>query len=61
MPKFVTMKRHLFFLAAPADPYEENNLAKTEPERTKTMTAQLTLWMDSVVRSANGEDFPDPF
>lgn len=40
------------------DPHEENDLAKADPQRTKKMAAQLDLWMDSVVRSANGEDVP---
>ena len=39
-----------------ADPYEENDLAETEPGRASAMAARLDAWMDSVVRSANGDD-----
>jgi arylsulfatase A-like enzyme len=40
-----------------ADPREENDLAGTEGERLKRMQADLEAWLESVVRSLNGEDY----
>jgi arylsulfatase A-like enzyme len=41
-----------------ADPRESRNLAGTEPKRAETMKKELTSWLESVVRSLNGEDYP---
>jgi len=39
------------------DPLEGRDLAEQDPERVKSMRAQLEAWQASVVRSLNGEDY----
>ncbi|REK11958.1 MAG: N-acetylgalactosamine 6-sulfate sulfatase [Planctomycetota bacterium] len=41
------------------DPAEEIDLADDEPQRVETMRAALETWLESVVRSLNGEDYAD--
>jgi arylsulfatase len=42
-----------------ADPAEETDLAAREDQRTIQMRSQLERWLASVVRSLNGEDYPN--
>jgi arylsulfatase A-like enzyme len=39
-----------------SDPKEAHNLLATEPKRAERMQKDLTAWLESVVRSLNGED-----
>ncbi len=39
------------------DPDESDNLAAQDPERVKSMEAQLETWLLSVVQSLNGKDY----
>ena len=39
------------------DAKEKKNLSATEPERVKTMTMELEIWLKSVTRSLNGKDY----
>jgi arylsulfatase A-like enzyme len=39
------------------DPYEKNDLADQQADRVKAMRAALEVWLTSVVRSLNGEDY----
>ena len=39
------------------DPGEKNDLADRQADRVKTMRADLEVWLTSVVRSLNGEDY----
>jgi arylsulfatase A-like enzyme len=39
------------------DPAEKSDLAKTEGERVARMQRELEAWLESVVRSLNGEDY----
>jgi arylsulfatase A-like enzyme len=41
-----------------ADPKEAKDLLAAEPERAARMKKELTAWLESVVRSLNGEDYP---
>ena len=50
------VKWELYDLAA--DPKESRDLLATEPKRTETMKKELTVWLESIVRSLNGEDYP---
>lgn len=50
------VKWELYDLAA--DPKELNDLLAAEPKRATTMKKELTAWLESVVRSLNGEDYP---
>lgn len=49
------VKWELYDLAA--DPNETRDLGATEPERIAAMKKALTAWLESVVRSLNGEDY----
>jgi arylsulfatase A-like enzyme len=40
-----------------ADPKESRDLMAAEPTRTAAMRKELTAWLESVVRSLNGEDY----
>ncbi|MEM1441045.1 MAG: sulfatase-like hydrolase/transferase [Verrucomicrobiota bacterium] len=40
-----------------ADPYEENNLVASDPERVEAMKSALAEWADSVLASLNGADY----
>ena len=40
-----------------ANPMEEHNLAAAEGERVHSMRRQMESWLESVVRSLNGEDY----
>ncbi|MEM6917304.1 MAG: sulfatase-like hydrolase/transferase, partial [Verrucomicrobiota bacterium] len=40
-----------------ADPYEEKDLASSEPKRVESMKAALAEWADSVLASLNGADY----
>ena len=40
------------------DPTEEDNLAEPERERVVRLRNDLEAWLESVVRSLNGEDYP---
>jgi hypothetical protein len=40
-----------------ADPAEADNLAETENQRMLSLRGQLEAWLESVVRSLNGEDY----
>jgi arylsulfatase A-like enzyme len=50
------VKWELYDLAA--DPKESRDLLTTEPERAEKLKKALTAWLESVVRSLNGEDYP---
>ena len=39
------------------DPYEKNDRTARQADRVKAMRADLELWLTSVVRSLNGEDY----
>jgi arylsulfatase A-like enzyme len=41
-----------------ADPKESRDLLAAEPQRAAAMRKELTAWLESVVRSLNGEDYP---
>jgi hypothetical protein len=41
-----------------ADPKESRDLLAVEPKRAGAMKEELTGWLESVVRSLNGEDYP---
>ncbi len=40
-----------------SDPAERNDLAKTQPERVKSLQAHLRAWQDSVLKSLTGADY----
>ncbi len=50
-----TIRVELYDLAA--DPQETNDLAEREPTKAAAMRAQLEVWLTSVSRSLNGEDY----
>jgi arylsulfatase A-like enzyme len=50
------VKWELYDLAA--DPNETRDLSATEAKRLEAMKKDLTAWLESVVRSLNGEDYP---
>jgi arylsulfatase A-like enzyme len=50
------VSRELYDLAA--DPAEQNDLAEDEDSRRRRMDAALEAWLQSVVRSLNGHDYP---
>ncbi|MDP6522613.1 MAG: sulfatase-like hydrolase/transferase [Kiritimatiellia bacterium] len=50
-----TPRIELYDLAA--DPMEKQNLAAGNPDRVKTMGAELEKWLASVARSLNGKDY----
>lgn len=54
--KAAAVRLELYNLAD--DPNEKNDLAAGQPERVKAMRAQLEPWLLSVVRSLNGQDYP---
>ncbi len=54
-PKADGVKWELYDLAA--DPKESKDLLAAEPERAWRMQKELTAWLESVVRSLNGEDY----
>jgi arylsulfatase A-like enzyme len=56
-PKTAAVKWELYDLAA--DPKEARDLLAAEPKRAAAMKAELTAWLGSVVRSLNGEDYPE--
>ncbi|MGB2820078.1 MAG: N-acetylgalactosamine 6-sulfate sulfatase, partial [Phycisphaerae bacterium] len=39
------------------DAMEAKDLASDQPDRVKAMSAALAVWLKSVVRSLNGEDY----
>jgi len=39
------------------DPYEKNDRTARQADRVKAMRADLEVWLTSVVRSLNGEDY----
>ena len=41
-----------------ADPKEAKDLLAAEPDRAGRMKKELTVWLESVVLSLNGEDYP---
>jgi arylsulfatase A-like enzyme len=41
------------------DPQEKNDLLAQKPERAEKLKASLDAWQKSVVRSLNGEDYPE--
>jgi arylsulfatase A-like enzyme len=41
-----------------ADPKESRDLLAAEPKRAETMKKEVTAWLESVVKSLNGEDYP---
>ena len=43
-----------------ADAKEARDRSATEPKRLESMQKELTAWLESVVRSLNGEDYPKP-
>ena len=49
------VKWELYDLAA--DPKESRDLLATEPKRAEALKKDLTVWLESVVRSLNGEDY----
>jgi arylsulfatase A-like enzyme len=49
---------HLELYDLATDRSETKDLAAAEPERVKQMSAALTLWQLSVIRSQNGADYP---
>ena len=51
------MRWELYDLAA--DPKESRDLLAAEPERAGRMKKDLTAWLESVVRSLNGEDYAE--
>jgi arylsulfatase A-like enzyme len=55
-PKAAGVRWELYDLAA--DPKESRDLLAAEPERAGAMKKALTGWLESVVRSLNGEDYP---
>lgn len=54
-PKTNSKRSELYNLAK--DPFEENDLAATQPDRVKKMELSLQGWLNSVVSSLNGEDY----
>jgi arylsulfatase A-like enzyme len=50
------VKWELYDLAA--DPKESRDLLATEPKRAEAMKKELTAWLESVVNSLNGKDYP---
>ncbi len=54
-PKADQVKWELYNLAT--DPKEARDLLADEPKRTESMQKELTAWLQSVVRSLNGEDY----
>ena len=54
--KATAVKWELYDLAA--DPKEARDLLATEAKRAEAMRKELTAWLESVVRSLNGEDYP---
>lgn len=44
--------------ALATDPKEERDVQAQQPERTASMRKDLESWLQSVVRSLNGEDYP---
>ena len=42
-----------------ADAMEGKNLIETEVERAEALRPRLRKWLESVVRSLNGEDYSD--
>jgi arylsulfatase len=54
-PKAAEPRWELYDLAA--DPKESHDLLATEAKRVTTMRKELTAWLESVVRSLNGEDY----
>ncbi len=55
-PKGAGVRWELYDLAA--DPKESRDLLAGEPKRAATMKQELTVWLGSVVRSLNGQDYP---
>jgi len=55
-PKSDGVKWELYDLAA--DPKEARDLLAAEPKRAEAMKKELTAWLESVVKSLNGEDYP---
>lgn len=41
------------------DPEEKQDQAKSHPEQVEALKPRLTAWLKSVVRSYNGEDYPE--
>jgi arylsulfatase A-like enzyme len=54
-PKADRVRWELYDLAA--DPKESRDLLAAEPGRAEKMKAELVAWLESVVRSLNGEDY----
>jgi len=54
--KAAGVKWELYDLAT--DPKEARDLLATEAKRAEAMKKDLTAWLESVVRSLNGEDYP---
>lgn len=52
----MNVRYELYDLAS--DPKEENNVLAQHPERVSAMRNGLENWLQSVVRSLNGEDYP---
>ncbi len=50
------VKWELYDLAT--DPKEARDLLATEPKRAEAMKKDVAAWLESVVRSLNGEDYP---
>ena len=50
------MTWELYDLAA--DPKEARDLLAQQPDLAATMRKDLDAWLESVVRSLNGEDYP---
>jgi arylsulfatase A-like enzyme len=50
------VKWELYDLAA--DPKEARDLSTAEAKRLEAMKKDLTVWLESVARSLNGEDYP---
>jgi arylsulfatase A-like enzyme len=55
-PKAAGVRWELYDLAA--DPKESRDRLAAEPERADRMKRELTAWLESVVRSLNGQDYP---
>ncbi|MCI0704567.1 MAG: sulfatase-like hydrolase/transferase [Planctomycetia bacterium] len=53
--KTAEVRWELYNLAT--DPKEARDLLATEPKRVEAMRKELTAWLESVVRSLNGEDY----
>ena len=55
--KFDGVRWELYNLAA--DPKESRDLLATEPKRADRMKKEIAAWLEGMVRSLNGEDYPD--